>query len=452
MAGKTTKPEQSSTRLHGIPLRNVLTGARPAIIHHLDHWFAMRYFPLEKDVSLQPEQMYAALDQLYQQVIQEVQHALAAFRNPWIPAPRCVCVAMPRDILYHETRHQVWIHKKEQYFLQLVDLYTLGLANLLTLLSETVAGEAGAWRGQMQTLLTDVERLKVRYQDVAFDHLQGLDQELSRFEQVLQEAFKRWQDCPVFDEARAYHELFSQLREVLWERMHQLLIHELLHAWARRKRRFGGRGFGWYNQKGVERFDAAYARAHAARPSRHFLHWAMNEAIADWIMLRISRGPALLRWQGVFFPPGYSHWLINDIAAALNALWERVSAAVPALHRKRIRTAEDLFYAIYFRDPDGSALLEQGLAVATGDLQAFALLDLACERFTLDLGAQTTAEEAHLQQSLADVQRLLGPVLPSAERQVPFPFWLRLPLSSVPEQLAHSWDAARGAEPGALPY
>ena len=104
---------------------------------------------------------------------------------------------------------------------------------------------------------------------------------------------------------------------------------------------------------------------------------------------------------------------------------------VPALCRKGIRTAQDLFYAIFFRDPDLSVLLEPGLAVATGDLQAFALLDLACERFTLDLGSQTTAEAAHLQQSLADVQRLLGPVLPAAERQVPFPFWLGLASSSA---------------------
>ncbi len=451
MATKTTRQGQLFPGAHDVPLRQALSGALPGLLHHLDHWFAMRYFPLQKEDSLHPEQSYTALDQLYQQAIREVRSALTSWRNPWIPAPRCICVAMQNDILYHEVRHEVWIHKKEQYFLQLVDLYTLGLANLLTL-SETARGKAGAWRGQMQTLLADVERLKARYRDVAFDHLQGLDQELSRFEQALQEAFLRWQDDPVLGGRRNIHETFSQLRAVLWERMHQLLIHELLHAWTRRKRRFGGRRWGWYRQKGVERFDPAHAQAHAHRPGRLFQHWAMNEAIADWIMLRISEGPTLLHWQGVIMPLGYSYWLVNDIAAALDALWERVSAAVPALPRKRIHTAQDLFYAIYFRDPAVSTLLEQGLAVVTGDLQAFALLSQACERFTLGSGAQTTAEEAHLRQSLADVQRLLGSVLPPAERQVPFPFWLMLSSPGVTEQLVRAKDAAREASPGALPY
>ncbi len=99
-----------------------------------------------------------------------------------------------------------------------------------------------------------------------------------------------------------------------------------------------------------------------------------------------------------------------------------------------------------------STLLEQGLAVVTGDLQAFALLSQACERFTLGSGAQTTAEEAHLRQSLTDVQRLLGSVLPPAERQVPFPFWLMLSSPGVTEQLVRAKDAAREASPGALPY
>jgi len=107
MAAKTTRQEQLFPGTHDVPLRQALSGALPGLLHHLDHWFAMRYFPLQKEDSLHPEQPYTALGQLYQQVIREVRSALTSWRNPWIPAPRCICVAMQNDTLYHEVRHEV---------------------------------------------------------------------------------------------------------------------------------------------------------------------------------------------------------------------------------------------------------------------------------------------------------------------------------------------------------
>ncbi len=105
MSEKTTKREQPSPE-ERTTLRTLLSGALPGILHQADHWYVLCFSP--RQASLQPEQMYAPLDQLYRQAVREVQHALAAFRNPWIPAPRCLCVSMQRDILYHGNWHQVW--------------------------------------------------------------------------------------------------------------------------------------------------------------------------------------------------------------------------------------------------------------------------------------------------------------------------------------------------------
>lgn len=68
---------------------------------------------------------------------------------------------MQPSICYDEDQHQVWLHKKEHSFLQLVDRYARCLANLVDLLF--------AARAKVTALLSD--RLFTRLVVGHMDHL-----------------------------------------------------------------------------------------------------------------------------------------------------------------------------------------------------------------------------------------------------------------------------------------
>lgn len=394
---------------------------RPGVLHALHIWGMAIWFLVFPDKTRRPERPFPALDRLYRQTARDMRRVLAGWLNPWIPTPRCAFVTMNESSCYKEDRHQIWIHKRDHFLLQLLDCYTYTLEALLSL-SEPQVDQARSWEQVLSPMQMQVAKLKHVYGDLEqHPYLRALHQEWAPLEQELLEACRRWEHQPNIEEVKHYYQAVSELQKVLWKRMRMILIHELTHAWARRKLRHAQNI--WYFQTGVQRFDREHVLAHLARPGRLYLHWAMNEAIVDWIALRIYQDEPLLVWRQVILPTGYAYWLTNDMAEALNAFWERVTAAIPALPRRFIRNPEELLYTIHFRDPGASIWLEQGLAVACGGLHAFALLSQACERFTLGRGAKTPVEVEQLKESFTNLQLLLGPALTSSERSIPFPFW-----------------------------
>jgi hypothetical protein len=365
--------------------------------------FLRRYFSREK---LPP-----ALKALYQQTVREVRGELAAWINPWMIPPPCYHVrGMNNQAFYEGHCHEIWVCYEDATWMHFADTYLFVLERLLA----SPSPEEVSYAEEMfSTLRSHAALIRERPTTIDERYIMSIGAAWEQFEQELAATWHTYQEQHESALLRDHVQSLQQFQSFLRKTFHWTMVHELVHAWAKD---FNWRKKGRFASPAYRAFLQYDFSANSKQPSLSYQQ--LNEAVTEWIASRVyakvQKNDLHSSWQGLSVRSGYPFWIIEKLVLALDRHWSRMTNAIPSL--ARFPDAAALLYTIYFQRPVLVTLLQQALAVLSGDDLAFEKLALACERFYRSHDAPRDA--ALVLQAYQDVRDLLFPYLNAQERMI----------------------------------
>lgn len=358
------------------------------------------------------ERPFPTLQRMYGQVKQEVRRTLTGWIHPWIPFPPCYLVPeMSNYIEYKGPRHEIWIYPHEAHCLRRLDAYVDIVTDLLRAL-RTDPERLDSWQQAQAQWRAGTSELQRRYAGIEERGLY-MSALWPQVESDFQEAEQAWQRERTLIPLEKLSELLALAQAFLWQRMHFLLIHEVVHSVTAQSTT--RRGDALQVLSGMASYD--YDRRVGLHEPLRERDVALNECVTDWITQRIFR-----QVTGISEQSGYPAWIIEKLALVLNHEWMRVRPAVESLPSMARTCAEDLLSTIYFTDPAAVSSLREALVLVTGDRCAWEKVSRACERFDLRNVPQTYNQWLLLVESWHDLGDLFSPFLSEQERGIPAPF------------------------------
>jgi len=355
---------------------------------------------------------FPALQEMYNQAKREVRGTLGAWIHPWIPFPPLYLVReMAEDIKYRGSRHEVWLYPHEARCLERLDTSVDIVTSLLSALRAD-GGQSRSWEQAWGRWQACAAALQERYAGIEERGLY-IEALWPRAESDLLEAEQGWRRERTL---APLEQLADDLRSVgasLWQRIHFLLIHELLHSVTASIVMRHGERIQSLSGMSTRDYDV---RVGLDKPLRE-RDVAINECVTDWITQRI-----FLQVTGISDSSGYPAWIIEKLALVLNRNWEYILPTLEFLPARARVGAEEFLYTIYFTAPSAASMLRDALELVTGDRDAWEKVGHACERFDLTYPRQNAEQQRLYEESWRDLSDLFSPFLSEQERIIPAPF------------------------------